>query len=86
VIEFMTSSSQMGQSYVAPPGVPAPILEALRWAFDETMKDPSFVAELLRGNTELNPMGGQELTAVVARAIGMPKSAIDRYQRAIAAE
>ncbi len=86
VIEFMTSSSQMGQSYVAPPGTPAPILEALRQAFDETMKDPAFVAELRRGNTELNPIGGKELTAVVARTIGMPKSAIDRYQRAIAAE
>jgi hypothetical protein len=39
VINFMTSSSQMGQSYVAPPGVSAPILAALRKAFDATMKD-----------------------------------------------
>ncbi len=86
VIELMTSSSQMGQSYVAPPGVPVPILEALRQAFDATMRDPAFVAELQRGNTELNPISGKELTTVVARTIGVPKSAIDRYQRAIAAE
>lgn len=86
VIAFMTSSSQMGQSYVAPPGVPAPILHALRRAFDSTMKDPAFVAELQRGNIEFNPAGGEELTAIVAQAIGTPKSAIARYQAAIAAE
>jgi len=86
VIAFMTSSSQMGQSYVAPPGVPAPVLEALRKAFDDTMNDPAFVAELRRGNIELNPIGGKELTAIVASTIGISKSAIDRYQAAIAAE
>lgn len=86
VIEFMTSSSQMGQSYVAPPGVPAPILEALRKAFDDTMIDPAFVAELRSGNIEFNPIGGKELTAIVTKTLGMPKSTIDRYQAAIAAE
>jgi len=86
VIAFMTSSSQMGQSYVAPPGVPAPVLDALRKAFDGTMNDPAFVAELRRGNIELNPIGGKELTAIVASTIGISKSAIDRYQAAIAAE
>ncbi len=86
VIEFMTSSSQMGQSYVAPPRTPDSILAALRKAFDETMKDPAFVTELQHGNNELNPIGGKELAAIVARTIGTSKTAIDRYQAAIAAE
>ena len=86
VIEFMTSSSQMGQSYVAPPGVPAPILDALRNAFDATMRDPDFVAELARGNIELNPASGRELTEIVAKTMNVPKSAIDRYQAVVAAE
>jgi tripartite-type tricarboxylate transporter receptor subunit TctC len=80
VIGFMTSSSQMGQSYVVPPGVPAPILATLRKAFDETMKDPRFIADLKRGNIEFNPIGGEQLTAIVARTMGMPKSVIDRYR------
>ena len=42
LLEFMSSSSQMGQPYAAPPGVPAPIVETLRRAFDATMKDPAF--------------------------------------------
>lgn len=86
VIEFMTSSSQMGQSYVAPPGVPGPILDALRKAFDATMRDPDFVAELQRGSIEFNPASGQELTEIVATTMNVPKSAIDRYQAVVAAE
>ncbi len=86
MIEFMTSSSQMGQSYVAPPGVPGPILDALRKAFDATMRDPDFVAELQRGSIEFNPASGQELTEIVATTMNVPKSAIDRYQAVVAAE
>ena len=82
VITFMTSSSQMGQSYVAPPGVPAPILAALRKAFDETMKDPAFIAELKQGKIEFDPINGQEVTDIVAKTIGAGKSVIDRYQAA----
>ena len=84
VINFMTSSSQMGQSYVAPPGVSAPILEALRKAFDATMKDPDFIAELKRGGSEFNPINGVELSSIVGRTISVPQQIIARYQAAIA--
>ncbi len=40
-------------------------LDALRKAFDATMRDPDFVAELQRGNIELNPASGQELTEII---------------------
>jgi tripartite-type tricarboxylate transporter receptor subunit TctC len=84
VISFMTSSSQMGQSYVAPPGVSAPILAALRKAFDATMKDPDFIAELSRGGIEFNPINGAELSSVVGRTMSVPRQIIARYQAAIA--
>jgi tripartite-type tricarboxylate transporter receptor subunit TctC len=86
VIEFMTSSSQMGQTYVVPPGVPEPILAALRKAFDATMNDPDFIAELKRGNIELNPANAHELTEIVRNTMRVPKSAIERYKAAIEAE
>ena len=74
----------MGQSYVAPPGVSAPILEALRRAFDATMKDPDFIAELKRGGSEFNPIDGVELSSIVAKTISVPQQIIARYQAAIA--
>lgn len=86
VIAFMTSSSDMGQNYAAPPSVPEHIVAALRKAFDATMKDPDFVAELEKGNIELNPAGGVEVTEIVKRTMGLPKAAIARYQQVVGAD
>jgi tripartite-type tricarboxylate transporter receptor subunit TctC len=84
LIAFMSASSQMGQSYAAPPGVPAPILEALRRAFDATMKDPAYQDRMRTGKVEFNPITGEELTKIVLGTIGTPKSVIDRYKAAVA--
>jgi tripartite-type tricarboxylate transporter receptor subunit TctC len=86
LIEFMSSSSQMGQAYAAPPGVPAPILEALRRGFDATMKDPAFIEKMKAAKMEFNPATGEEMTAIVAHTIGAPKSVIDRYKAAVAGD
>src|SRR5262245_8586183 len=83
LVEFMSSSSELGQTIAAPPGVPAPIVEALRKAFDDTMKDPSYVERLRKANIQFNPMTGQELTHEVLKILGASKSVIDRYQAAI---
>jgi tripartite-type tricarboxylate transporter receptor subunit TctC len=86
LIEFMSSSSQIGQSYAAPPGVPAPIVEALRRAFDATMKDEAFLEKMRTAKMEFNPATGEELTTIVARTIGAPKSVIERYKAAVAGD
>jgi len=86
LLEFMSSSSQMGQSYAAPPGVPAPIVEALRRAFDATMKDPAFLEKMQTARMEFNPATGEEMAAIVARAMRAPKTVIERYKAAIAGD
>jgi tripartite-type tricarboxylate transporter receptor subunit TctC len=83
LIAFMSASSQMGQSYAAPPGVPAPVVEALRRAFDETMRDPAFIEKLHSAKIEFNPITGEELTAIVRKTINTPRSVIDRYKAAV---
>jgi tripartite-type tricarboxylate transporter receptor subunit TctC len=86
LLEFMSSSSQMGQPYATSPGVPAPIVEALRRAFDATMKDPAFVEKMQTARIEFNPITGEELTRIVARTMQAPKSVIERYKAAIAGD
>ena len=86
VIEFMSSSSQMGQSWVGPPGMAPDILAALREAFDATMRDPDYVEAMRKGNLEINPMGGADLAAVVAKTIGSPRAVVDAYQAAVAGQ
>ena len=83
LIELMSSSSEMGQTFVAPPGVPPNIVEALRKAFDATVKDPEYLETMRKVGNSLNPMSGEPLTKIVIKTIGAPPSVIDRYKAAI---
>jgi tripartite-type tricarboxylate transporter receptor subunit TctC len=83
LIEFMSSSSEMGQSFVAPPDVSPQIVQVLRRAFDATMKDPDYLAAMRKAGNLLNPMGGEALTKLVARTNATPKDVINRYKAAV---
>lgn len=83
LIDFMSSSSELGQVYAAPPGVPAYLVEALRSGFNATMKDQSYAERLRKANVQFNPMTGQELTQDVMKVLTAPRSLIERYQAAI---
>jgi tripartite-type tricarboxylate transporter receptor subunit TctC len=84
LLEFACSSADLGQSFVAPPGVPANIIAVLRRAFDETMKDPEYLATTKKANIQLNPLSGAELDKLAARTLAAPKKVIDLYQAAVA--
>ena len=86
VIEFMASSSQMGQSFVAPAGTPAPIVEAMRRAFDATMQDPEFRGMMQGARLEISAMKGEALQGFVERTMAAPAAVVARYKAATAAE
>ena len=43
-------------------GVAAPIVKALRWAFDDTMQEPGFIEKMQAAKVQFNPIGGEERT------------------------
>ena len=86
LVTFMSSDSQMGQSYAAPPGVPAPIVAALRQAFADTMRDPAFVEKMQEAKVQFNPMSGEDLARNVTATLGASKSVIARYKAALSDE
>jgi tripartite-type tricarboxylate transporter receptor subunit TctC len=45
ILEFQASSLETGRPILAPPGVPPDRVNALRRAFDATMKDAAFLAD-----------------------------------------
>ena len=49
-----------------PPGIPAPIRDALRVAFREALADPGFVAEAARLKLPLRPLIGDDYAAMMA--------------------
>jgi tripartite-type tricarboxylate transporter receptor subunit TctC len=55
----------MGRPFIAPPDMPPGRLDALRTAFDATMRDAEFVAEVKKMKVDLNPRTGAQLEKLV---------------------
>ena len=68
----------MAYPFVAPPDVPPERLEALRRAFDATMKDREFLGDAARQNLEVEPVSGVEVGAIVRKAYASPPEVIAR--------
>lgn len=83
LIEYMSLvTTSVGYSVIAPPGVPPPIIDALRRAFDATMKDPAFLAAAKKCCVDLNPATHDVVAGAVARAANAPKSLLERFIKA----
>jgi tripartite-type tricarboxylate transporter receptor subunit TctC len=78
ILEFMMIPQEMGRPFVAPPGVPADRLTALRKAFDATMKDSAFLEEARKLKLQIEPIDAAEMDRLIQRSFGMPKEVITR--------
>lgn len=65
ILRLVVARQPLGRPYLAPPGVPADRVEALRKAFMETVKDPEFLAEAKKAQLEIEPLSGQDVEALV---------------------
>jgi tripartite-type tricarboxylate transporter receptor subunit TctC len=65
ILKLFIARQTMARPYVAPPGVPAERLTALRNAFDATMKDPEFLADARRQDLDVRPVTGAEADALI---------------------
>ena len=60
VMTFLSTDVPISRAYVTTPGVPKERVQALRRAFDATMKDPAFVAEAAKARMDMSPSTGEE--------------------------
>jgi tripartite-type tricarboxylate transporter receptor subunit TctC len=66
---------------MAPPGVPADRLAILREAFRATLADATFLEEARRTNLEIQSVGPEEITRLVAAIYSTPKSLVERTRK-----
>ena len=71
LFRFFWLYTEIGRSIVAPPGLPAPRLAALRAGFDATVADPDFIADIKKANLALAVMDGAKLAALIRDAISL---------------
>lgn len=82
VLELLSRSTTLTRAVAAPPGIPADRAKALRAAFDATMKDPEFLAEMKKHRMlMIQPMNWQEIERFLADAQATPRPVVKRFQQ-----
>lgn len=82
---MVVGRTEYGRPYFLPPDVPAERAQALRRAFDATMKTQAFIADVAKLQLELSPMTGEEVQALVAQLGRTPPDIVARVRAALEA-
>jgi hypothetical protein len=82
-LSMLFSRTEIGRPYFLPPDVPPARVEALRRAFDATMKDPGFRADVARIGFELNPLTGGQVQALIAELANTPPDIVARVRKVL---
>jgi tripartite-type tricarboxylate transporter receptor subunit TctC len=80
----MFARTEYGRPYFLPPEVPAARVTALRRAFDETMRDPAFVADAAKLQLDVDPMSGEQVQALVGDLARTPADVVARVRGILA--
>jgi tripartite-type tricarboxylate transporter receptor subunit TctC len=77
-LRFLYAGQGIGRPFVAPPDLPADRLKMLRDAFNATMKDPEFIADVKKQKLELEPQTGEQLEKLLKELYATPKPVIEK--------
>jgi tripartite-type tricarboxylate transporter receptor subunit TctC len=75
---------EFGRPFFLPPNVPADRVNAIRRAFDATMKDPEFLAEAEKLKIEVDPLTGEQVAALIVDIYKTPAATVERVREAMA--
>lgn len=67
VLAVLSAAGELGRPYIMSKAVPAARVEAMRKAFDETMKDSGFRAEAQKMNLPVDPILGADATSIITK-------------------
>ncbi len=81
IMRFIAGYAAVGRAYSLPPGVPAKYIDALRRAFDKTVKDKGFLAMTTKRNMLIGPATGQYVQKVVADIVNAPDDIVNKTKK-----
>jgi ABC-type phosphate/phosphonate transport system substrate-binding protein len=84
VIALIVSGDALGKPLAASPNVPSERVQALRDAFEATIKDPAFIEAAAAARIEIDPIHGLALQATVEKVLATPKNLAERARMIIA--
>jgi tripartite-type tricarboxylate transporter receptor subunit TctC len=81
-LQLALARLEFGRPFFMPPNVPAERVNAIRRAFDATMKDSEFLAEADKLKLEIDPMSGEELARTLEEIAKTPADVVARVRTA----
>jgi tripartite-type tricarboxylate transporter receptor subunit TctC len=85
-MELYLTQKTVARPMLAPPGVPADRIAALRTAFAALATDQQFLADGAKAKLDVAPVTGPEVDKVIAMITSASAETAARLQRAIAQE
>jgi tripartite-type tricarboxylate transporter receptor subunit TctC len=82
-LRLMLARLEYGRPFFLPPNVPTARIEALRRAFDATMKDPAYLAEAEKLKVDVDPLSGDQVAALVEQVARTPADIVARVRAAM---
>src|SRR6476646_5622523 len=75
---------EFGRPCFTPPNVPAERVNGIRRAFDAVMKDKEFLEEADKLKIEIDPLGGEQVAALIEQLYKTPAVTVERVRDAMA--
>src|SRR5262249_47815393 len=75
-LRLVVSRQAIARPFAAPPEVPSERIAILREAFDTTMRDPDFRAEMRSQALEVRPLGGGAVQGLMADIYASPPEVV----------
>ncbi len=85
ILSAIMVAAEVGSAFFTTPGVPPDRLNALRRAFDATMQDKEFLADVERTRLTVSPMKGEDLQQLVKQVSELPPQLSDKVRQAYTA-
>src|SRR6202050_4091873 len=82
-LKLVVARLEFGRPFFLPPGVPPARVAAVRRAFDAAVKDPAFLAEAATAKLDIDPLGGEDVQALVDEVSQTPPDVVARVREAL---
>jgi len=83
-LELNFTQKTVARPVVAPPGVPADRVAALRAAFAALATDQEFLGDAERSKLEIAPVGGEAVDKIIALIASAPPALAEHYAKTLA--
>ncbi len=83
ILQLVLAPLEMDRPILAPPGVSAERVAALRVAFHAAMNDPAFIAQAEKENLEIGEVSGPDVAQILNEAFALPPDVLKAAATAI---